>query len=211
MGRSSGLTLVELLIALAIFAVLSAMAHGAIRAALEARERIRNQATHLGALQKSMVIIERDVSQMVPRPIRDENGEPLPALISPNAISNGFPNSASRLMEFTRAGWRNPIGARVHLRRIAYELDDGQLLRLVWNVLDRAEDSLPSSSVLLAGVNAVGIRYLGADNEWRTEWPLQRWDRGGPSSEVDDLPRGVEITLDIAGIGPVSRLLVVAQ
>ena len=107
-AHSLGLTLIELLIALAIFAVLSAITHGAIRAALEARQRIEAESNRLGDLQRAMLVIERDVVQMVGRRIRDENGEALPALKSPG---NGF-----RLLEFTRTGWNNPTRAnRSHL------------------------------------------------------------------------------------------------
>ncbi|VFM99185.1 MAG: general secretion pathway protein J [Candidatus Kentron sp. G] len=212
---SEGMTLVELLIALAIFAVLSAITHGAIRAALEARERIETQNARLAALQKAIAIIERDVSQMANRPIRDENGEPLPALESSG--------SGARLMEFTRTGWQNPMGAkRGHLRRVAYEIaygtghetgykgDEKQLLRLVWHVLDRAQDSLPSSSVLLTRVNDVAIRYLDAEYEWQTEWPLQQW--GQETAPADSgLPKGIEITIDAEGFGRISRLLAVSD
>ncbi|MBT8419749.1 MAG: type II secretion system minor pseudopilin GspJ [Gammaproteobacteria bacterium] len=217
---SRGLTLIELLIALAIFAVLSAMAHGAIRAALEARERIEDQAARLGALQKAITVMERDISQMVHRSIRDENGEPLPALVSPGSTLDSALSGKFRLMEFTRTGWQNPTGAkRGHLRRIAYEIDDKRLLRLAWHVLDRAQDSLPLSSVLLTQVNAVEIRYLGADNQWQTEWPPQRWGQETPLPNGDlsegglsggGLPKGIEVTLDIPVIGRIRRLLVVS-
>ena len=216
---SGGMTLVELLIALAIFAVLSTITHGAIRAALEARERIETQNARLAALQKAIAIIERDVSQIANRPIRDENGEPLPALASSG--------SGARLMEFTRTGWQNPMGAkRGHLRRVAYEIaygtghetghetgykgDEKQLLRLVWHVLDRAQDSLPSSSVLLTRVNDVAIRYLNAEYEWQTEWPLQQW--GQETAPADSgLPKGIEITIDAQEFGRISRLLAVSD
>ena len=195
-SQRRGMTLIELLIALAVFAVLSAITYGAIRTAIETQQRIEVRTTRFAALQKAMAVIERDVLQMVDRPIRDEYGEPLPALKS----SDGD----FRLMEFTRTGWQTLIGVnKVRLRRIAYELTDRQLFRLVWNVLDRAEDSLPSSSVLLTGVNAVEIRYLNTDNQWLSAWPLE-WGTDGTSF---GLPRAMEINVDIVDIGRVKRLL----
>lgn len=196
------MTLIELLIALAIFAVISAITYGAIRAATEAQRRIEAQTTRFAALRKAIAVIGRDVSQMIGRPIRDEYGEPLPALRS----SDGDLYS----MEFTRTGWQTSTGVnRVRLRRIAYALDDGRLLRLIWNVLDRAEDSLPSSSVLLTEVDAMEIRYLDTDNQWLSEWPLER--AGAETSFDAELPRAIEINMDIANIGRIRRLFALPE
>lgn len=196
------MTLIELLIALAIFAVISAITYGAIRAATETQRRIEAQTSRFAALRKAIAVIGRDVSQMIGRPIRDEYGEPLPALRS----SDGDLYS----MEFTRTGWQTSTGVnRVRLRRIAYALDDGRLLRLIWNVLDRAEDSLPSSSVLLTEVDAMEIRYLDTDNQWLSEWPLER--AGAETSFDAELPRAIEINMDIANIGRIRRLFALPE
>nr|VFK57313.1 MAG: general secretion pathway protein J [Candidatus Kentron sp. TC] len=200
--RWLGMTLIELLIALAIFAVISAITYGAIRAATETQRRIEAQTSRFAALRKAIAVIGRDVSQMIGRPIRDEYGEPLPALRS----SDGDLYS----MEFTRTGWQTSTGVnRVRLRRIAYALDDGRLLRLIWNVLDRAEDSLPSSSVLLTEVDAMEIRYLDTDNQWLSEWPLER--AGAETSFDAELPRAIEINMDIANIGRIRRLFALPE
>nr|VFK79732.1 MAG: general secretion pathway protein J [Candidatus Kentron sp. SD] len=196
--RCSGITLIELLIALAVFAVISAITYGAIRAATETQRRMEARSMRFVALQRAMAVLERDVSQMVDRPIRDEYGESLPAL---RASEKG-----PRLMEFTRTGWQTLMGARrMRLRRVAYALSDGRLLRLVWHVLDRAEDSLPFSSVLLTGVDTVEIRYLGADNQWLSVWP-PKW-AGTETSAGAGLPRAVEIGVEVSGIGRIRRLL----
>nr|VFK21594.1 MAG: general secretion pathway protein J [Candidatus Kentron sp. LFY] len=207
--KPAGMTLIELLIALAVFAVISTITYGAIRTATETQQRIQARSMRFGALQKTMAVIDRDVSQIVNRPIRDEYGEPLPAL---QASKDDF-----HLMEFTRTGWQTLVGAnRTPLRRIAYALDDGRLLRLVWSVLDRAEDSSPRSSVLLTGVDTVDIRYLDADDQWLSAWPLQ-WTETkagpgtshgiSPGTSSGGLPRAVEIGVDVAGIGRITRLL----
>nr|VFK15489.1 MAG: general secretion pathway protein J [Candidatus Kentron sp. LPFa] len=200
--RQSGMTLIELLIALTIFAIISAITYGAIRAATETQQRIEAQTTRFAALRKAIAVIGRDVSQMLGRPIRDEHGEPLPALKS----SEGD----FYLMEFTRTGWQTLAGVhRVRLRRIAYALENRRLLRFVWNVLDRAEDSLPSSSVLLTEVDAVEIRYLDTGNQWLSEWPLE-WAGGGVSFDTQ-LPRAIEINLNIANIGRIRRLFALPE
>ena len=199
----------ELLVALAIFAVVFSLAHGAIRAALEARERIGAQSARLGGLQRAMAVLERDLSQMIGRPIRDENGEPLPALYAPD---NG-----EYLLEFTRAGWPNPAGARRgNLRRVAYAWEGKELLRLIWPVLDRAPDSRPSRSLLLSGVEGVEIRFLPGDNVWQATWPPGSWEGaaslgGSPSASGGGLPGAVEIILEVAGFGRIRRVVVISH
>ena len=65
-----GFTLIELMIALAIFAVLSAMTYGGLRAVLNARNQSDQQAERLATLQTALVIMGRDIEQATPRSIR---------------------------------------------------------------------------------------------------------------------------------------------
>nr|VFK27441.1 MAG: general secretion pathway protein J [Candidatus Kentron sp. MB]VFK32015.1 MAG: general secretion pathway protein J [Candidatus Kentron sp. MB]VFK75679.1 MAG: general secretion pathway protein J [Candidatus Kentron sp. MB] len=193
--RYSGMTLLELLIALAVFAVISAITYGAIHTATETQQRIKTRTTRFTALQKAMAVIERDILQIVDRPIRDEYGETLPAL---HAAHGDL-----RSVGFTRTSWQALTGLkRVRLRRVAYEFSDRRLLRLVWNVLDRAEDSLPLSSVLLTEVTAVEFRYLNTDNQWLSVWPPLEWE--GASS---GLPRAIEVSMEMREFGRFTRLL----
>jgi len=188
------MTLIELLIALAIFAVISAITYGAIHTVTETQQRIAARTTRWAALQKAIAVIERDVLQIVDRPIRDEYGESLPALKSSE--------DDSHLMELTRTGWQTLLGVNqgLRLRRIAYEFDGSRLSRLVWGVLDRAEDSQPQKSILLTEVNAVEIHYLNidTDDQWLSAWPPE--SGGG-------LPRAIKIRLNVMDIGWITRLL----
>lgn len=196
------MTLIELLIAMAVFAVISAITYGAIRSAVETQRRVEARTNRFTALQMAMAVMERDILQMVDRSIRDEYGERIPALQS---ARDDF-----RLMEFTRTGWQTLAGVRgMRLRRIAYALEEDRLLRLTWNVLDRAEDSLPWSSVLLTGVENVEIGYLNTDGEWVSEWPLEWMGEERPSAP--GFPRAIEIRIELAGIGWIRRLLALPE
>jgi general secretion pathway protein J len=70
-----GFTLLELLVALAIFAVLATMAYAALNSVLTARKQVEAKSARLSALQTALMIMERDVEQAVPRGIRDEFGD----------------------------------------------------------------------------------------------------------------------------------------
>lgn len=188
-----GFTLLELLVALAIFAVLGVAAYAGLDVVLNAKDRIEAKADQLGRLQMLFVLMGRDIEQAADRGVRDNFGDPLPPM---------FGNDTA--LEFTRAGWRNPAGLkRSELQRVSYGLSDETLTRASWDVLDRAQDSEPRSTHLLDDVSTLEIRYLDGAGEWRGEWPA-----GG--SAGTQLPRAVEVTLDVKEWGRITRLFQVA-
>lgn len=196
-----GFTLVELLVALAVFTLMAAIAYGGLAAMLEARASINAALDRNAALQSAVHRIATDLRQASDRPIRDAFGDDLPALM-------GAPESG---IQFTRGGWRNPLQIpRSNLQRVAYALGpDGHLLRRQWRVLDRAQDSAPVETVLLEDVETLRWRYLSAQREWVDRWPRpQDLATGAPDSyaATAGLPLAVELTLEPEG-GPEIRLL----
>ena len=192
--RCSGMTLLELLIAMAVFALLSVMAYTGLRAVLDADQATAQQAKRLAYLQRAVTLLSGDLEQMANRSIRDAYGDRLPALDA---------RLPTRL-EWTRAGWRNPAGhLRSTLQRVAYEVEDDELVRSVWNVLDRAQDSLPEKGTLLEGVTSMSYRMLDRDRVWRDSWPPE------PDKELEPpLPLAVELSLVTERWGTIRRLVV---
>ena len=199
-----GFTLLELMLALAIFAVLSAMVYGGLRAVLNAHAQSGQQAERLATLQTALMIIGRDIEQAVPRSIRDVSNGSQPAMMG------GGNNTASvtgSMLEFTRTGWRNPAGrARSNLQRVAYTVQNQQLLRMTWAALDQTPGQLPQTMVLLDQVNRLEIRFLDQQMRWQLLWPLATGDN---TAQVI-LPRAVEVSIDVAGWGRIPRLFSVA-
>ena len=195
-SRWGGFTLLEMLVALAIFAVLAALAYGGLQVVLNSRTEVAASMKRLEAVARAFDRIGRDLDQTIDRPIRDEYGVKLPALF-------GDVDLRGRGLEFTRAGWANPLGEqRSDLQRVAYRVHDGRLYRLYWNVLDRAQDSKPQQMRLLDHVDSVQMRYLGPGNDWEPEWPPPV-NLGGT---VTDLPRVVKVELDLPNLGHLTRL-----
>ncbi len=191
-ARAAGFTLIELVVALAIFALLSIMAYGSLRVVLDARENTEEQAERLAALQLAFTVIGRDLEQAVNRPVRDEFGDRTAAMAGTGAQ-----------IEFTRAGWRNPAGLRrSELQRISYILDGDTLRRLSWPVLDRVQSSAPFDTVLLEGVQEIEIRFLDSQDQWLSFWPAP--EAGTPAASA--LPRAVEISVDTEHWGRITRL-----
>lgn len=184
-GHSGGFTLLEVLVALAIFAVLGVMAYGGLETVLDTRTQVEAKAARLAALQMVYSRMEQDIQQTVPRTIRDNYGDPRPALIG------GTGQQPS--LELTRGGWTNPTGElRSTLQRVAYGLESGRLVRLSWMVLDRAPDSKPYKQVMLDGVKEFRVRFLAQNGVWSDSWP----PLGVPNGQ---LPLAVQVTLGLGG------------
>lgn len=198
-ARQHGFTLLELIIAMVVFSVLAVMAYQGLDNVLKARAQLEQRSQQLAALQQAWLWLERDLGQLAARPVRSEFGDALPALLAQAGQRDW-------LVEFTRGGWRNPLGLpRASLVRVAYGVKDGQLLRWHWQVLDRGTASRPVATVLLDGVQRIGIRYLDRGGEWQAYWPP-----AGREQELLSQPRAVDIEFDVEGWGRMQRVLIVS-
>jgi general secretion pathway protein J len=184
-----GFTLLELLVALAIFSLIAVMAYGGLETVLNQHARTEENAESLAVLQKTYLLMQRDIEQMVPRAIRDEFGDQQAPLIG------------TSLFQFTRGGWNNPANhPRSTLQRVGYSLEDRQLIRYAWLVLDRAQDSAPTRQPLVADIESMQVRYLDEAGNWQEQWPpLQAGSTPGGNPTI--FPRAVEMTLEHARFG----------
>nr|MBF0681931.1 type II secretion system minor pseudopilin GspJ [Pseudomonas sp.] len=148
-GRAlAGFTLLELLIAIALFALLGLGTYRMLEAVLRSDEAVRAQERILRDISRAVWAVERDLQQAAPRPIRDGYGD------EQNAFIGQVPGlEEGAAFELTRSGWRNPTGLqRANLQRVRWRLAGDQLERLYWVVLDRDIDSEPRFQKVLDGV-----------------------------------------------------------
>lgn len=139
-----GFTLLELLVAVAIFALVSAMAYTGLQTVLEARSRIQAEGQRLGGLQLAFGVIGRDLRQYLQRRWYDEWGDEQPAI-------SYDPLDVEPRLELINTSGR--VGRqRSEIRRIGYALEDGVLYRLNWNILDGGTRQ-PQSRSRLAGAS----------------------------------------------------------
>ncbi len=193
-----GFTLLELLVALAVFAIMSIAAYSGLRNVLFTRAAVEAQSQRLAAVQLAIYRLEQDIEQAVPRSIRDEYGDPQAAMI-------GSELSDDRLT-LTRSGWDNPLGQpRATLQRVAYRLWEGRLWRLYWPVLDRGGRIEPRETLLLDRVRTFKVRFLYRGH-WRDDWPPPSDAETDPKNS-DPMPRAVEISLTLEDWGEITRLL----
>ncbi|MEO8223715.1 MAG: type II secretion system minor pseudopilin GspJ [Gammaproteobacteria bacterium] len=199
----SGFTLLELLVAMGIFAIIGVMAMGGLNAIVDQTSQSQVQAERLASLQRAVRLITTDLASADPRYVRDILGQDkeLPFL------ANG---TGGYLVRLTRGGWPNPANLpyRGTLQRVQYRLDDGKLLREYWPVLDvggLGQD--PRSEVLLTGVKDAKLLFYDPDQgtgEWSPQWPPLR-------NQAPARPRAVQVNLDLEDWGEIERLIEVVQ
>lgn len=193
-ARQRGFTLLEVLVAVAVFAVASALAYGGLRGIVAAQAQGNEAKARLGRLQFAVSLIERDIASAARRGVRDAYGAPRPAL----------EGEAARI-ELTRYGHANALALpRAEMERVSYLRRENRLLRLRWPSLDRAPGAHPVEDELLDGLDGLEIVYLDAQGREHRQWPPTRG-----STEI--LPRAIRMTLDAQGFGDIHRVLELPQ
>lgn len=188
-------TLLEMLVALAVFAAIGVMATRILAGMVDIAENTRSRADAFSDLQRALAIVQRDVEQLAHRPVRDELGDELGAA----TLGDGS------LLELTRHGWQNPLAAaRSEMQRVAYVVERDRLVRLFWEVLDRAPTSEAHVQTLLEDVR--DVEFIAHDDNGETHrfWPRMNDDGSRQLAAI-------AIDLEVENYGRIERLWLVPQ
>lgn len=184
--RQAGLTLIELVVAVALLALISGMAYRGLDSISRSSEHSLGESERW---QKVALFFERfasDVAQPALRSVRvdTDNVPPLPEWWGRPLGDVAGVDPAAAQLEFTR---KSPPG-RDEVR-LGYRLREGKVELLLWPALDRAPGTVPAVYVLLEGVSNLHFRYLDSTGAWQESWPV--------TGIKEVLPRAiaVEITL----------------
>jgi len=204
-GRRRGFTLIEVMVAMAIFALIGIVSAALLNRILDARGLSDERAERLGGLQRAVLRLERDLLQATGRAIRDGFGDRRPALVLEDA----------RRIEFSHHGWRNPLELeRSEVQRVAWSLEEeGDLVRRFWSVLDRAPDSEARAQTVLAAVEELEFVLLDMEGgSWR-DWPPDRAAPALPGEGGEDapLPGALRVSLTLSPFGRIERLIPLAR
>lgn len=187
----AGFTLVELLIALAIVALLSLLGYRALAALSESETKLSAEATRWRTLDLFFARLEGDLRQAVPRPAR-LGGTREPAWAgATDATGNAW-------LEFSRAGPEFALEPSSAGARMGYRFHDGTVDVLYWASYDRPQSVAPAAYPLVAGVARFELAYLARDGSWLDTWPQ-------PGEA--DLPRAVKVDLTLASGEKIERWL----
>jgi general secretion pathway protein J len=194
-----GFTLIELMVAIFITAIVFAMGYGAVNQALGNKQALEDRQERLLAVQTTMRVLAQDFGQLSSRPVRDPTGDSWQPVLRSGQTTQPF-------LTFTRAGWANPAGVqRPALQRVAYTLDNKILRREYWPVLDSLLSTQTVKRELVTGVRSVTFRYMDVSRQWRDQWPPQGL-AGDPNVNLRARPIAVEVTIELDDWGKLRRV-----
>lgn len=183
---TSGMTLIELLVALVIFAVLGVMGYRAASMAMDSRERLAADMQRWRNIANLLQIVETDLTQFVDRPT-SVAGKAVGTSLRLNRLDNGIELSFLKL----DGGGGRPA-------RRGYRFDGQRVLQLRWPGTD--DVATPQSYAVLENVATLRLTIVGADGRRHGVWP---------DAESGSLvaPAAVDVEMDLADVGTIRRLV----
>ena len=186
---TTGFTLVEMLIALGIFGMLTAAGVALLGVTARTQETSERLLADVAETRRMGALLSADLAQVAPRLWRDAEGRPQRAFA-------GASGDSAVLLAFVRHGWDNGDGGT--LQRVGYRLVDGRLQRLSFRSVDGASAAV--AVTVLDDVAALRLRYRDEDGAW-----LDRW---APADRTL-LPQAVELVTSSPAQGTVRQLFLV--
>lgn len=190
---SGGFTLIEILVALFVFTIVSVLMTTALHNLLLSQSGVEKNAARFAALQTSLLLLSRDIEQAIDR------SSSVPAE-NPDAFQG-----TAESITFTHTGLANPNAelTRPTLQRIRYAADHSQLIRFTWPLPDSPPQTSPAQRMLLGQITRLEFAYLDKKGQFHNRWPLS-------GEEATPLPRGVRVRLTIEKMGTIEQLYPVA-
>ena len=199
MRRQRAFTLVELLVALAIFALLSVFAYRGLAVLMDSRAHLERDARKWRDLALFVGRFERDVQATLDRPAVGPSGTPQAPISSLLDVGGATTTTG---LAVTRSGASLYANALAGPQRVGYRLAEGRVERLAWTAVDAAPRASVASTPVLEDVRALTFRFLDRTLEWRREWAL-------PATQ--GTPLAVEMTVEMAGGEKVVRIVEVPR
>jgi general secretion pathway protein J len=181
-ARYTGFTLVEVLLALALFGVIAVLGYRATSALTDGESRLSAEAYRWRTIDALFTRFEADIRQAVPR------GARLGMRIEPAWLASPADIAGNAALVFTRAGAEFANEPGIAGQRIGYRLRGHAVEIAYWPTTDNAADVQPSVYALVDGVTGFQVTYLSSAGAWRDRWPMQ-----GDSA----LPRAVRVYLTL--------------
>jgi general secretion pathway protein J len=185
-ARCGGFTLLEMLVAMVIFAVISLVAYRALAVILDSRVQLQAENRKWRTLALAFTHMEQDFGVALDRGVRDADDLRAPPFVGRAVVgAEGVP------LEFTRMGYAAQSGTLADVQRVGYRLRNEVLEAVTWPVLDQGPRTVPDARPLLAGVAGFGLRYLDRQGAWQQSWPV-------PGQQAA-LPAAVEVEIALVG------------
>jgi len=195
--QSRGFTLVEMLVALVVFGLLTAAAMALLGQSLRQKDAFAQSTGVIQELQMARALMRGDFAQLAARPVRDAYGAP------GRESFRGENTAAQPVLAFVRHGWDNAMGAeaRSSLQYVEYVLEGKALVRRTRPYLDPTPDTPVSATTVLSGVETVAVSFLAA-GKWSDTWITPP---GGAA-----FPDAIAVTAAVPGLGDIRQAFLVA-
>lgn len=199
--NSAGFTLIELIVAVAIFSFVALAANQVLNNVTSSNSVSEAELSRLQNLQRAMLVIERDFQQIADR-IPRAQGEDNSLILDGGEFE--FESDADGI-GMVRSGWHNPqlMLPRSSLQNVVYRLQENQLQRLHTNYVDSVIGTEPKLRVLLEDIEDFQVevlRELGDDDDF--EW--------SETIESASLPNAIQITIVSTHFGEIRRVFQVS-
>ncbi|MBL4899793.1 MAG: type II secretion system minor pseudopilin GspJ [Colwellia sp.] len=194
--RSKGFTLLEVLIAIAIFSLISLSSFTIFDTVLSGDEKAKKRSERHNELQRAFVILERDIVQIAQRSVRLNGEAPLEYFLQ---TSEDAFLADEQALAFVRHGWTNPglLLPRSDMQLVVYRLVDETLERLHFNFVDAVVGTEPKVRPLIRDVSALIFEYYDG-KKWQENW------------SNNDLPLAIAIEVNTKDYGVIRRQFLVA-
>lgn len=184
MKHSRAFTLLEMIVAIGIFAVIAVVSYGSLNRFFDHRDILQTEFEKMKDLQLAFSLLQQDMHFISERIVRDEYGDSEPLLIVNNI------DVAGELLRFTTARRNVSLPGISTLQRVSYRWENGDFIRMNWLVLDRDQEAIVSEQLLMSDIDNVSVNVMTSDEE--TTQSLSTWD------SAEKLPDGVEWQIQLA-------------
>jgi len=194
--NSKGFTLLEVLIAIAIFSIISLSSFTIFDSVLKGDATAKERSARQNEMQSAFLIIERDITQIARRSMRINGDAPKNVFLQ---TSDDSFLSDEQALSFVRGGWTNPglLLPRSDMQAVAYRIEDETLQRLHFNFVDAAGGEELKVRPLIDSVIRLAFEYYDG-KEWQEKW------------SGDKLPLAIAIEIETKDYGEIRRQFLVA-
>lgn len=207
--REAGFTLVEMMAAILVFALISAISVGMLTTALRSKETSEAVMSDLAAVQRIHALLSEDIGQMVMRPVRDADGLTDLRVFAldvrgADPLNPAREDEPREILVLTRTGWANPGGVqpRSGLQRVAWIYDGERLWREASLYPDQAQGAAPVRQMIAEGVEDLQIEAL-MTGVWTGVVELRPSQNG---ALADQAPRAVRLSYTQVLLGEMEHI-----
>lgn len=193
-----GFTLIEVLVALAVLAMVTLASHQILSTAINANQNSKEKVAEIGAMNTVFRMMQQDFTQLALRNTRNESGDSLELFLMADRF---LFDSQYHGVAGVRDGWSNPVNLlpRSELQLFSYVVEEDNLVRKYRIYVDSLDGTEPKSQVLLEGIKDFTISFRGENDKWEENWT-------NPS-----LPKAIKVEIALADEMIVSRILLLPE